>query len=87
MLLDGKVALVSGTGPNIGAEIARAAATRFRMSRKTRDIIELLVAEHQHGMPVPALHQRLKAQLVELLRKVDRGDRRADGAVERLYVE
>ena len=49
--------------------------------------VKALVAEHQHGMPVPGIHQRLKARLVERLRKVDRGDGRADGAVERLYLQ
>ncbi len=48
---------------------------------------QALVAEHQHGVPVPGIHERLVARRVELPRKVDRGDRRADGAVERLYVE
>lgn len=54
----------------IGAEIARAAATRFRMSRKTRDIIELLVAEHLRTMHLSSDGPPSRRALNRFLRRV-----------------
>ena len=50
MLLDGKVALVSGTGPNIGAEIARTlaangAAARSSCARLTALSLSILLVD------------------------------------------
>ena len=53
-----------------GAEIAREAAVRFRMSRKTRDIVELLVSEHLRTMHLSADGPPSRRALLRFLRRV-----------------